>query len=160
MIRAGAIATVCAASLTLSGCYGWTGTSALKSSDTNRYAGWVSTSPAVFLVIVPAMALAFNYSVASCWDGPGTLKGVPGLIVGADPLDRVCTQYPGVDLRKYPATTKACFPQEPYTSPDGTVHPMTGRYLHPWLSNVSTPECATLVADIERAKNERTKKAN
>ncbi len=142
-----ACVTVAAASSLLAGCVGWTGTSAPKSDDGDRFTAYVDTRPAVFLAVIPAMALPMSYTVNDCFRETSTVKEVPGLVFGADPLDVVCRQYPGVDLRDYAPSTAACFIPD-----DNNPNVPVPKYLHPWLGSASSPECTALIADIERAK--------
>ena len=135
---------------TLSGCVGWTGASQLRSADRDTYASVVDTSPAVFVGPIPGMAYPFTYSVRDCFSKTQTVKDVPGLIFGDDPIDRVCRQYEGIDLRDYPASTADCFaeaPAEPLMEGDRP----TPRFRHPWQTSNLSAECSKLIADIRAA---------
>ncbi len=139
------------ASCMVSGCVGFTGTSNLKSSDPATYAGYVATSPMAFIGPLPHLgAVGFNYDVRQCFEQTlGTMKGDPMLVIGVDPLDRVCQQYDGIDLRDYPAGTLRCFGLgETGNDPQ---YPL-GEFRHPWLNPNPSSECAKLIADIEAAK--------
>jgi hypothetical protein len=139
----------------LAGCVGWTGATALKSVDGAIYAGHVDTSPAVFVGPLPAMAYPFTYTVQHCFSDVSTVKDVPGLILGSDPVDVVCRQYKGVDLRDYPAETADCF------IPDPEAGLIAGSMFHdyprqhPWRATNPAPACAKLIADIEAAKKSK-----
>lgn len=135
----------------MSGCVGFNGTSELKSSDPATYAGYVATSPMAFIGPLPHLgAVGFNYDVRQCFDQTlGTLKGSPMLVIGVDPLDRVCEQYDGIDLRDYPPDTLQCFVGG--EKPEDRGYPL-GEFRHPWLDPNPSPECAKLIADIQAAR--------
>ena len=137
----------------LAGCVGWTGTSKLQSSNADTYTGYVSTEPGMVAFGLPGMVLPASYTIADCPGQKKALTNAPALWVGTDPLDKVCTQYAGVDLRDYDPSVIDCFPIAEHSEDPQMV---TGKvYEHPWLNPNPAPHCQNLIAAIKAGRKDQ-----
>jgi hypothetical protein len=138
-----AVLVLCA--LPLSACVSFTGASDVAYPEGERYAGIVAWRPVATFLGLPGMAVPIppHFTVADCFEG-GWGADLPGLVIGSNPVSRVCRQYRGVDLRETGPETLDCFERaETRFGP---------QYLQPWLSENDSEPCAALVAEIQRGR--------